>query len=48
MIIIAHRLSTIVKADKIVMLGDGGVLEEGTHKELMRNAGAYSELYRSQ
>jgi len=47
-IIIAHRLSTIVKADKIVMLGDGRVLEEGTHEELMRNGGAYSELYQSQ
>ena len=47
-IIIAHRLSTVVNADKIIMLGDGKVLEEGTHEELIRNDGAYSELYRSQ
>ncbi len=48
MIVVAHRLSTIVNADKIIVLGDGRVLEEGTHKELMKNGGAYCELYRSQ
>jgi ABC-type multidrug transport system fused ATPase/permease subunit len=47
-IIVAHRLSTIANADKIIVLGDGQVLEEGTHKELMENRGAYWELYRSQ
>lgn len=47
-IVIAHRLSTIVNADKIVVLGDGQVLEEGTHKQLMGNRGAYCELYQSQ
>ena len=47
-IVVAHRLSTIVNADKILVLGDGRVLEEGTHKELMENRGAYWELYRSQ
>jgi len=47
-IIIAHRLSTIVNADKIIVLGDGRILEEGTHKELMEKEGAYWELYRSQ
>ena len=46
-ITIAHRLSTIVDADKIVVLGDGQVLEEGTHQELMENKGPYSELYQS-
>ena len=47
-IIIAHRLSTIANADKIIVLGNGHVLEEGTHKELMARGGAYYELYRSQ
>ena len=47
-LVIAHRLSTVVNADKIVVLGDGRVLEEGTHEELMGNGGAYSELYQSQ
>ena len=47
-IIIAHRLSTIVNAGKIIVLGGGWVLEEGTHKELMAKGGAYCELYQSQ
>ncbi len=47
-IIVAHRLSTIANADKIIVLGDGRVLEEGTHKELTENRGAYWELYRNQ
>jgi len=47
-IVIAHRLSTIVNADKIIVLGDGRVLGEGTHKELMANGGAYCELYQGQ
>jgi ABC-type multidrug transport system fused ATPase/permease subunit len=44
-IIIAHRLSTVVNADKLIVLGDGRVLEEGTHQELMEKKGAYWELY---
>ncbi len=47
-IVVAHRLSTIANADKIIVLGNGRVLEEGTHKELMANRGAYWELYQSQ
>lgn len=47
-IVIAHRLSTVVNADKIIVLGDGRVMEEGTHQELMEKGGVYSELYRSQ
>ncbi len=47
-IVVAHRLSTIVNADKIVVLEDGRVVEEGTHKELIANRGAYWELYQSQ
>jgi len=44
-IVIAHRLSTIVRADKILHLKNGSVLEEGTHKELLQSAGAYAEMY---
>jgi subfamily B ATP-binding cassette protein MsbA len=44
-IVIAHRLSTIRKADRIVVLVDGGVAEQGTHEELLRNSGEYSRLY---
>ena len=47
-IVIAHRLSTIVSADKILHLKDGRVLEEGTHKQLISNSGAYSDMYRLQ
>jgi len=47
-IIIAHRLSTVVNADKLIVLGDGRVLEEGTHQELMGKKGAYWELYQGQ
>ncbi len=44
-IIIAHRLSTIQHADKIVVLEDGKVLEEGTHDELIRNDSRYREYF---
>jgi subfamily B ATP-binding cassette protein MsbA len=44
-IVIAHRLSTIRKADRIVVLVDGAVAEEGTHEELLGKNGEYSRLY---
>jgi ATP-binding cassette, subfamily B, bacterial MsbA len=44
-IVIAHRLSTIRKADRIVVLVDGTVAEEGSHEELLRRNGEYSRLY---
>lgn len=46
-IVIAHRLSTIINADKIIVLGEGRVLEQGNHEKLMKNKGAYWELYQS-
>jgi len=47
-IIVAHRLSTIIDADKIIVVENGRVVEEGTHKELMAKKGDYWRLYRSQ
>jgi len=44
-LVIAHRLSTIQNADKIVVLKEGSVSEEGMHEELMRNNGSYYNLY---
>ncbi len=46
--IIAHRLSTIKNADMILVMKDGNIIEMGTHKELMKQKGFYSELYNSQ
>ena len=45
---IAHRLSTIEKADKILMMESGRVIESGTHQELLAKKGAYSKLYNLQ
>lgn len=44
--VIAHRLNTIQRADKIIMLQNGRILEEGNHQTLMRKQGAYFELYK--
>ena len=43
-LVVAHRLSTITKADRVVMLQDGYVIEEGTHEELLAKQGAYASL----
>jgi subfamily B ATP-binding cassette protein MsbA len=47
-IIIAHRLATIQKADKIIVMDDGKIVEQGTHKELLDKKGYYSTLYNIQ
>jgi ABC-type multidrug transport system fused ATPase/permease subunit len=47
-IMIAHRLSTIRDADKIIVLKDGVVAEEGTNDELIARGGVYAELHRIQ
>jgi ATP-binding cassette subfamily B protein len=46
--VIAHRLSTIKNADKILVMQDGDVVEQGTHQSLMSAGGVYSKLYYSQ
>lgn len=47
-IVIAHRLSTIENADKIIVIKDGELLEEGNHKELLAQKGFYYDLYTAQ
>ncbi|MDQ7947295.1 MAG: ABC transporter ATP-binding protein [Pedobacter sp.] len=47
-IIIAHRISTIKNADKIIVLDEGQIVEQGTHDQLLANQGVYAELYQNQ
>ena len=47
-IIIAHRLSTIINADRIIVLEDGGIVQQGTHRELIEAEGPYKRLYEMQ
>ena len=47
-IVIAHRLSTIQNADKIVVINDGKIVEEGSHAQLLERKGAYAALYAMQ
>lgn len=47
-IIIAHRLATIKKASKIIVMDQGKIVEIGTHKELLKKGGYYSDLYEAQ
>ena len=47
-IMIAHRLSTITKADQILVLSNGGIVESGTHQELIDKEGKYASMWRKQ
>ncbi len=47
-LVIAHRLSTILAADKILVMQDGRLVEQGTHDELLAESGLYKELYETQ
>ena len=44
-VVIAHRLSTVKNADRIIVMSDGGILEEGPHEQLMAQSGHYADLY---
>ena len=46
-LLIAHRLSTVEKADRIIVMGDGRVLESGTHAELVASGGVYARMVRT-
>jgi ABC-type transport system involved in Fe-S cluster assembly fused permease/ATPase subunit len=43
---VAHRLSTIMRADCILVIDNGRIIERGTHKELVEAGGKYAHLYR--
>jgi ATP-binding cassette subfamily B protein len=47
-LVIAHRLATVLKADRIVVMEDGRVVEQGTHAELSGQGGLYAKLARLQ
>jgi ATP-binding cassette, subfamily B, bacterial MsbA len=47
-LIIAHRLSTVLRADRLVVIDRGVIVEEGRHQELLASEGVYSRLYRGQ
>ena len=46
--IVAHRLSTVRNADVLLVMKDGNIIEQGTHKELLAKGGFYTKLYNSQ
>ena len=47
-IVVSHRYSTVRRADRIVVLGDGAVIEDGSHAQLMAQGGRYAHLFELQ
>jgi ABC-type transport system involved in Fe-S cluster assembly fused permease/ATPase subunit len=46
--VIAHHFSTVIHANKIVVISNGQIVEQGTHKELLDQGGSYANLYSKQ
>ena len=44
----AHRLSTVASLDRIIVLSEGAIIEDGTHQELIENSGEYANLWNRQ
>ena len=47
-LVIAHRLATVIQADQLLVIESGGIVERGTHEELIAKRGAYQRLFESQ
>ena len=47
-LVIAHRLSTIIRADKIIVMNQGKIVDIGTHNDLLKNSIIYKNLYNKQ
>jgi len=47
-LVVAHRLSTVIKADEIIVLNEGKILESGSHQQLIDKKGYYNQLYKNQ
>jgi len=47
-ILISHRISTVKDADRIIVLDEGRIVEEGSHEELLEHEGLYADIYRRQ
>ncbi|MDZ4655198.1 MAG: hypothetical protein U1F44_04925 [Coriobacteriia bacterium] len=47
-ITVAHRLATVIKADQLLVIEDGRIVERGTHAEMIAQKGAYHKLFESQ
>mmetsp|Transcript_15639 Transcript_15639/g.52708 ORF Transcript_15639/g.52708 Transcript_15639/m.52708 type:complete len:86 (-) Transcript_15639:80-337(-) len=48
MVVVAHRLATIASADRIYVLADGAIIEQGTHQQLIRGGGTYAAMVEKQ
>ena len=47
-VIVTHRMSSARIADRIIVMNDGGIVEEGTHESLMKQGGMYAEMFEKQ